>query len=313
MEQDLITVVIPVYKVEKYISKCVNSIVNQTYKKLEIILVDDGSPDTCGNICDDFSKKDDRIVVVHKKNGGLSDARNCGLEIAKGKYICFVDSDDYIDEKYISILYTNLLKTKADISIIGYQFYYENHEERIKSIPVNKPIIIDSEKAISYLFRDNKIGNYAWNKMYKIELFENIRYPKGKKMEDLGTTYKLFDKCTKIVFSNIELYYYLQRNDSILHSADTKLCNDKFQLSYDRYEFILNHYPNMKESKKFMFENALRLYPFLIDKHKKNADYILSIKVKDFKLSKGNLMRYFIYKLSKKVYSYIFLKRGIKG
>ena len=126
--EELISVVVPVYNVEKYIDKCINSIINQTYKNLEIILVDDGSPDNCGNICDEYAKKDNRIIVIHKENGGLSDARNTGIEVSKGKYITFIDSDDYISDNYVSFLYNLIIEYKADISIGKHYVLYENGE-----------------------------------------------------------------------------------------------------------------------------------------------------------------------------------------
>ena len=132
--EDLITIVVPVYKVEKYIDRCVTSILNQTYKNLQIILVDDGSPDNCGKICDEYAKKDNRIEVIHKENGGLSDARNAGINIAKGKYIAFVDSDDYVSNDYIEYMYKILKKENAKISICELQIVWKNTkiEENIK-------------------------------------------------------------------------------------------------------------------------------------------------------------------------------------
>ncbi len=122
----LISIIVPVYKVEMYIKKCINSIINQTYKNIEIILVDDGSPDNCGKICDDYSKTDKRIIVVHKDNGGLSDARNRGLIAASGQFITFVDSDDYIELNYIETHYNNLINNNADISIAGHNVIYNS-------------------------------------------------------------------------------------------------------------------------------------------------------------------------------------------
>ena len=124
--EELVTIVVPVYKVEKYIDKCINSILSQTYKNLEIILVDDGSPDDCGKICDRYAKLDTRINVIHKENGGLSDARNAGNDVAKGKFISFIDSDDYIEPEYIEILYKAIKKDETDIAISSHKVIYES-------------------------------------------------------------------------------------------------------------------------------------------------------------------------------------------
>lgn len=312
MKDNLISVIVPIYNTEKYLCKCVDSIINQTYTNLEIILVNDGSSDNCGKICDEYAKKDNRIKVIHKLNGGLSDARNVGIKKAKGKYISFVDSDDYINKNMIDVLFNLQLSNKSDISIISYKVVYDNNivDENFKKI--SEPIILNKYQALLYLFYDNKIGNYAWNKLYKKELFNNMEFPKGKKMEDLGTTYKLFELCEKIVYSDTELYYYLQRNNSILHDIDKKLCNDKFELAHERYLYLLNKYPLMKENNAFMFENSLRLYPFLSTYNKRKAERVIIKKNIKTKLSIKLKFRYYLYKLSKKIYIIIFLKRGFK-
>ena len=191
--EDLISVIVPIYKVEKYLEKCILNIVNQTYSNLEIILVDDGSPDNSGKICDEYARKDSRIKVVHKLNGGLSDARNAGIEIATGKYIAFVDSDDYIEEKMISKLYDLLKANDADVSACNICKFYEDkeieldeNEEIVKSYP--------PEQAILLTILDDSFGNYAWNKLYRSELFSDVRFPFKRRYEDIATIYKILDK-----------------------------------------------------------------------------------------------------------------------
>ena len=308
---DLISVVVPIYNVEKYLTKCIDSIINQTYKNLEIILVDDGSPDNCGKICDEYKKKDNRIKVIHKKNGGLSDARNEGIKIATGKYIGFIDSDDFVNLKMIEILYDLLKNNNADISVVSYKYYFGEEENNNESVEIKSPKILSNIDAITYLFDNNKLGNYAWNKLYKLSLFDDVKYPVGKKMEDLGTTYKLFSKSNKIVYSDTELYYYLQRGDSILHSVDKKLCNDKFELCYERFLDLKKDYPNLEENNIYMFKNALRSYPFLNEKNREKAEGILKTKV-NIKLTLGLNVRYILYRIDRKLYSNIFIKRGLK-
>lgn len=178
--QELISVIIPIYNVEKYLKKCIDSIINQTYKNLEIILVDDGSPDNCGKICDEYAKKDQRIRVIHKKNGGLSDARNAGIDIAKGKYIAFVDSDDYVEKEYIEIMYKELKKNNVKIVQCGINKISDN-EEIIDNYGYLKDELINSQRIMEEKYTKYPISNVvAWNKLYDIDLFKNIRYPVRK-------------------------------------------------------------------------------------------------------------------------------------
>ena len=238
MSTDLISVIVPIYNVEKYLNRCVDSIINQTYKNLEIILVDDGSPDNCGKICDEYAKKDKRIKVIHKKNGGLSDARNAGIDLAKGKYIGFVDSDDYIEKDMYSYLYNLVLENNAQISICNW--YEVNENERIdKNIKFND-FTIGKDRAIEMLIQDKIIKNYAWNKLYDISLFKkyDIRYPYGRKMEDVGTTYKLFYYSKKIAIGNKPEYNYIIRSNSIMNSKNFQFYVDYYEIMYERYNFL---------------------------------------------------------------------------
>ena len=220
MNNPLITVIVPIYHVEKYLHRCIDSIIGQTYKNLEIILVDDGSGDACVSICDEYARKDSRIVVIHKENGGLSDARNKGIEVAKGEYLAFVDSDDYIHRDMFTILMDTLLQTDSDVSMCSYKYVYDGKvDENDESFGSDLPIdLMDGHKAHNrYYSGDIKLElTVAWNKLYKRELFTELRYPKGKIFEDEFTTYKALYKCSKICFVDLPLYYYLQRKDSII-------------------------------------------------------------------------------------------------
>lgn len=263
---DLISVIIPIYKVEKYLKKCINSVLNQTYSNLEIILVDDGSPDNCRKICDNYKKKDKRIKVIHKKNGGLSDARNKGIAIAQGKYISFIDSDDYIEKNMIELLYNNLKKENADISICNYYTFNEEQEKLEKESPdtAKQEIeIFNSQSALKKLMSKNSFGDYAWNKLYSAKLFSKVKYPVGKKMEDLGTTYKLFLLSNKIVYTNKKLYNYLQRNGSIANSKTESLMKDRMDLAIDRYNNIKKIYPYMLENNAFLLSACVDSYIYL--------------------------------------------------
>lgn len=217
----LISVIVPVYKTEKYLRKCVDSILNQTYKKLEIILVNDGSPDNSGKICDEYAKKDRRIIVIHQKNSGISTVMNKGLDIAKGSYIATVDSDDNIHEQMLEILYNNLKNFEADISVCSYSLIYEgnvNKDSQQQGLSLREESIkvFTSKEALGKLYGGmHSIDSFAWNKLYKKELFDNIRFLEGKMYEDMFIIHRLLDSASKVVVSDLPLYYYLQRSDSI--------------------------------------------------------------------------------------------------
>ena len=209
--------------VEKYLKKCIDSIINQTYKNIEIILVDDGSSDNCGKICDEYAKKDERIKVIHKKNGGLSDARNSGLDIATGEYICFVDSDDHISNTYVEKLLSAALKNHADI--VACNFLYIDEKDRTWIKKEKKEKLYSSSEAIKDIFTTSQNTEImVWNKIYKTRLFidNNIKFPFGKIHEDNFTTYKLYDKANCIYLINDKLYYYLQRDNSIMSKFNEK-------------------------------------------------------------------------------------------
>lgn len=213
-ESDTISVVIPVYKVEKYLDRCIRSVVSQTYSNLEIILVDDGSPDQSGKICDEWAKKDKRITVIHKENEGLSDARNAGLDIASGEYIAFVDSDDYINPEMYRRMYDKLKENNADLSICGYCRVDELNDSGLRIDNVCVGEIIDKKEALRNICKSSAYVA-VWNKLYKRHLFQNIRFPKGKIEEDLFVMPRIFDNCSKIVSVSDNYYYYMQSPNSI--------------------------------------------------------------------------------------------------
>ena len=222
--EPLISIIVPVYKVEKYIDRCVKSIINQTYKNIEIILVDDGSPDNCPKICDEFEKIDKRIKVIHKKNGGLSDARNTGIDAAKGEYIGFVDSDDMISIDMYRFLLENIEKYNADISVCEMKKFKEETELGLEKIKKEKIEILNQEE---YLLKYFKIGTqtieyYACNKLYKRDVLESGQFPVGLTSEDVLGTYKAILKSSKIISSSRKLYFYRQNVDGITGTFSEK-------------------------------------------------------------------------------------------
>lgn len=214
----LISVIVPVYKVEKYLHRCVESIRNQSYSNLEILLVDDGSPDNCGAICDAFAEKDERIQVIHKENGGLSSARNIGIEHAQGDFLAFVDSDDFISHEFIKILYNALISSNSDIAQCKWEYVSGDTITREKE--TGDYNVYSGYQMLENLYiPDGAYFVVAWNKLYRSSLFEHIRYPEGRIHEDEATTYKLFDIANQAVFVDRFLYGYYQEGISITRNG----------------------------------------------------------------------------------------------
>jgi len=211
-----ITIVVPVYNVEKYINLCVESILRQTYQDFSLILVDDGSTDNCGHICDQYAKNDNRISVIHKKNGGLSDARNAAIDRVNTKFITFIDSDDTISKYYLSILLSVITESGADIAQADFTREVNDLDNEGKS---NDLFIYDNTTTLlKEYFTLGKVEKAAWGKVYATELFQDIRYPVGKLYEDSFTTYKLLLKVKKFARVSNLLYFYRINNSSIMHS-----------------------------------------------------------------------------------------------
>ena len=256
MEEELISVIVPVFNVEQYLPRCIDSIINQTYNNLEIILIDDGSTDNSGKICDEYEKKDKRIKTFHKKNGGLSDARNYGLNRMNGKYVSFVDSDDYIDKSFLKVLYSNLKTNKSEISCCKMM----NIKTKIKKNKKNvkKTIIkVNSSEAIKMVLYENNIDSSVCNKIFDKELFDNINFPIGRYFEDLSTIYKIIYKSTNVVITNLPLYFYFQRHDSIVHTKnekriyDLKICLQELEEFVKKNPIYKQSYLNRKISALF--------------------------------------------------------------
>ena len=212
----LVSIIVPIYNVEKFLEECIQSIINQTYKKIEIILVNDGSTDNSYDICLKYQKKDNRIHVINKINGGLSSARNTGLSKARGEYVVFIDSDDFIDSAMIEILVDLIEKESADIVCCNYDMYDENSQLVKKHKLYSKGIeVFDRKKSIDLLLGERHFKCYACNKIYKKTMFRGVCFPEGKLYEDIITQYRLIGKCDKLVFCDRDLYHYRIRKGSI--------------------------------------------------------------------------------------------------
>ena len=291
-KEDLISIVIPVYKVEKYLEKCVESVINQTYKNLEILLVNDGSPDNCPKICDEYAQKDNRIKVIHKENGGLSDARNAGIDVATGKYITFIDSDDYISNDYVEYMYNLAQKHNAQIATCEFEIVYledelKNDSEYIEDIEVLTP----RDFFYNMLFA-KRSDVTACAKLYEIELFKGIRYPKGVVYEDTATTYKLIEKCNKIATGNKKCYFYFTRPNSISKISGFNSNElDYIKNTNEMLDYLRNKYPDLEQAiDRFdLYANfrILRLLLFTKPRNKKMEKEIFrKIKNKRMKVLK---------------------------
>lgn len=290
MEEALVSVVVPIYKVEKYLSSCIESIINQTYKKIEIILVDDGSPDSCPRICDSYADLDSRIVVIHKKNGGLSDARNVGIGKSTGEYITFVDSDDRLEAEFIELLLNLILKTNSDIAFCDYQNINEESNIIGYSKTKNSILCFSNFECLKNMYqpRFHGIEFVTWGKLYKTQLFKknNIEFPYGKIHEDTFTTYKLCYYSKKTVFTERCLYCYRIRPGSIMTSSFNVKHVDKLEAGLEACDFF--------ESKNEQKMLDLAFNDFLYSNVSLYLDLCRSKKKVDFSAAKNKMMA--IYK-----------------
>lgn len=261
--EECVSVIMPIYKVEPYLRRAVDSVCCQTYSNLEIILVDDGSPDGCGNICDEYAKADSRIKVIHKENGGLSDARNAGLDVAGGDYIAFVDSDDYLAKDFVEILLSQLKKHRADVAMCSYAVTgLAEMDEAIFEYPdaegETDVEVCDREALLSNLYDANHSdATYfivSWNKLYRADLWKNIRFPKGKIHEDEATTYRIYDQCSKGVYVHQPLYGYFSAPDSITRGSFSLKRLDWMDALDDR----IAYFTEKKEEKQVSYAKRAR-------------------------------------------------------
>lgn len=255
--KDLISVIVPVYMVEHYIDRCIQSIVNQTYTNLEIILVDDGSPDNCPEKCDDWAKKDARIKVIHKVNAGISMARNSGLEIAKGSFLMFVDSDDYLSHGAVKTLYQKIIQDESDMAVGG--FVYVNSFGDLLSNNGNEfPNGVFSAKEVFQQLgtgTKNEIPCVVWGKLYRRKVMENIQYPELSCSEDLMVFPSVISNCNKVSTVATIVYYYVQHSKSITHMLTDRRRTDWILASLYVTRFLLNM--NLLNNAKCYYTGAI--------------------------------------------------------
>ena len=242
----LISVILPIYNVESYLERCIRSVQSQTYSNLEIILVDDGATDNSPQICDEFQKKDSRIVVLHKKNGGLSDARNAGAAIAVGEYITFIDSDDYVTPDYVEYLYYLIEKYKCKMSLCTHTVVQENGGKKIYGNGTDE--ILTAKECLERMLYHDVIDTSAWAKLYQADLVKQTPYPKGKLFEDIGTTYQFFLKSEMIACGYKSQYFYMVRSDSIAQGKFNPKKFDMLEMTDKMAEEVLAVYPDLKKA-----------------------------------------------------------------
>lgn len=310
MNDELISVVVPVYKVEKYLDKCVESIVAQTYNKLEIILVDDGSPDKCPVICDEWAEKDSRIVVIHQQNAGLSEARNAGVRAASGRYIGFVDSDDYIAHNMYETLYSVIKKYDADIAVCNFSYldeYGNPVDENIKSPIKNE--LLNKEQAFQKL--DMRNTNYwyyvtAWNKLYKKEILEKVAFRVGKIHEDEFSIHHFFDAASKIITIDDSLYFYIQHKGSIMTATFTQKRFNIIEAYFERYNFFCKkNYIKLADTTLILIYAILLQFMTIREVRSYKKDLEIWVKIIFLELAKKRNLR--AVKLA--IYYLIFLLR----
>ncbi|MBE6959431.1 MAG: glycosyltransferase [Ruminococcaceae bacterium] len=238
----LISVVVPVYKVEPYLKKCVESILAQTYSNLEIILVDDGSPDNCGKICDELKQKDPRIFVIHKSNGGLSSARNAGIEIARGEYIGFVDSDDTVEPNMYENLYAAIQHDKTTLAVCAVNYVYEDGKVLTKP-GLGENAIFNFPEAMIEMNLHRLFDMATWSKLYHRDLFDSLRFPVGKLSEDYYVMFHILDRAQRISYVDTRCYNYLQRKNSVTRS--NKINHDHEYAALEQMEYLEKNYPEM--------------------------------------------------------------------
>lgn len=257
--EDLISVVVPVYNVEDYLKACLDSVLRQSYKNLEIILVDDGSTDKSGSICEEYAKLDFRLHVIHKENGGLSDARNKGLECATGKYVVFIDSDDVVNEEYVSYLYSLITEGKSEISICDPVHCYPGQQIEFQRESFRKTYT--NSNAITEMLYQTSFLVAASGKLFLRSLFDDIKFPKGMLFEDSAIMYRLFAKAENVTYGNAKLYGYMHREGSITTNKFSKRDCDILKISRDIVKFCVSRSDEEKRAaRSYQIGAAFRIY-----------------------------------------------------
>lgn len=320
MEQSKVSVIVPVYNVADYLKKCINSICHNTYKNIEIILVDDGSTDSSGEICDECKNKDPRIKVIHKSNGGLSSARNAGMKEATGQYILFVDSDDYLDRDIIEIMIKESLKYDADIVQTGYERVNEEGKGLYRFIP-HKRFCVGQKAIVKEFFEDKNLTVMAWGKLLKKEVIDDLSFLEGRNHEDNIFMMDLLERAERLISIDRDSYKYLSRNDSIVKMKFNEKKFDALFANYYMLEKCKSNWPEFVPYVRvlicktcFYLYNDMKIsgyknkesYTKIIKEFKKNYFEVKNLKI-NMKLKDKIRLKTFFYcpDLSVKIYQYM--------
>ena len=257
-----ISIIVPVYRVEKYLPRCVDSILCQTFEDFELLLINDGSPDRCGELCEQYAKVDSRVRVIHKQNGGLSDARNTGVAASRAGLVAFVDGDDCIKPDMYEVLYRQLTGERADISVCGIIDCYPNGECSLRCKEGEKLVLNDKE-AIRLILQGEKFSVNATNKLFRKELFSQLPFPIGRHSEDAFIMVELFSRAKRVVFTTDAKYCYMHRKNSLTTSPFQVEDFDTVEAYSDNLAFIRLYYPDLTELAVFRY---LWSYFYLLEK-----------------------------------------------
>lgn len=305
--EELVSVIVPVYNSEKYLKQCIESIINQTYKNLEIIIIDDESTDKSGEICDEYKKIDYRIQVIHKKNEGVSIARNYGIHISKGKYIAFVDSDDYIEENMIKELVGNIIEFDAEVSICGYKILYEKSNNVKLSDNKNVTVKLSSRETLEMIFNSNKINGFLWNKIFQRKILkERLLREDIDICEDLLLVCEILNDIQNVCYTSKQLYNYRNSEISVTLNPNKiyeKNGKCKYSTAYEEILKIIKYDKDIKDIIKLReIKTILESYYIIIRSNYKSK----KINEYTFKFLKENLVFYLLNRKNKIKYKVIF-------
>lgn len=274
-----LSVIVPVYNVERYLNRCVDSILKQDYEDFELILINDGSPDNCGSICEEYAKRDHRIRVIHQENKGLAETRNVGIKNAGGKYISFIDSDDYIVQGTYSHCMSIIDGYNADILCFQHIDIYDNRLVEKEDYTLSPEIkLFSTQEALDALLYPNYIDVITCNKIIKKELFTGIKYPTGMLYEDMFTTYKYIAKAQKIVSTNQKFYVYCHREGSIGTQKYSTRSLDLSKAVLETYTFVKNNYPGARNAEVGLLFWLVVVANMMIKGKAEDKDYLKNVQ-----------------------------------
>ena len=304
MKQPLISVIVPVYMVSDYLDRCIKSLIIQKYSNFELILVDDGSPDDCSLKCDEWTEKDARIKVIHKPNGGQAEARNYGMKIARGEFVSFIDSDDYVSDDFLEVLLYNALEYNSDITVCDFSKLYESGE--FEKYQDDRAVsIFFTAEGLSALITENPFHLHVWDKLYKRKVIQDIQYDVGKIHEDVFWLYRCFGSAERIIKINHTLYFYLQRKSSTTGQGYSLKSLDYLDEKWNGLLYVEKNYPELALQAKLNFFGSCMymmqcVIKYMSGSEKRQAIAIIRnykkkchLKFKDIKAVQGSIKKYY--------------------